>query len=820
MSKKNPQLELANEFVEYTDCTIFLTGRAGTGKTTFLKNLAKTSAKRLIIVAPTGVAAINAGGVTMHSFFQLSFAPFVPGGSAQSQNMKYRFSKEKINIIKSLDLLIIDEISMVRADVLDAIDAVLRRYRQSEAPFGGVQLLMIGDLQQLSPVITKNDQSILGEHYKTPYFFGSYALQKTKLAYIELQQIYRQSDISFINLLNKIRENSITEAELAELNKRYNPEILEEGHEDYITLCTHNYRADAINSNKLVGLSAKTYSFAAEIKDDFPEQAYPASLSLELKPGAQVMFLRNDISVDRLFFNGKIGRVIDIDEDGINVLCPGERTPVTVKPVVWEHMEYKLDAESGEIEEKKLGTFSQYPLKLAWAITIHKSQGLSFDRVIVDGEAAFAPGQIYVALSRCRSLEGLVLCSTLRRSAMQTDRTVLQFIEQSEKSFDPLIRLKQEKILYQQKLILVCYHFEQLAGKLRRVTFLLTSNRYIVQISGMKDVEAFETGVTDEICAVGGNFQRQLIDIFKEDILPTDNDHIMERCCKAAGYFCKKIDELLIKPLELLRIESDNSEINKKIAIAQTALLTEALVKKAGIASGKTGFSPRAYLRAISQVEIEQKGRGKKREAKIPAYSEEDIAHPKLFASLRKWRTVKAKEEKIPAFQVLHQSAMVQITVSLPKSDKELLKLKGVGPRTVEKYGEELLSLVREYCGINDIQQMSLPEPKREVASKVKASRGNTKEISLNLFNEGKAIVEIAQLRDLSAATIETHLAFWVKEGKMSIARLVSKERQQEIEVVLLKSADLQLGEIKEQLGKACSYGDIKFTQAHLQREK
>ncbi len=438
---QNPELQLAFDFIQFTNRNVFLTGKAGTGKTTFLHNLKRSSPKRMIVVAPTGVAAINAGGVTIHSFFQLAFHPHIPTANEQpspvgrsQEGGNFKMSREKVNIMKSLDLLVIDEISMVRADLLDAVDSILRRYKNHLLPFGGVQLLMIGDLQQLAPVVKEEDWEMLGKYYDTAFFFGSLALQQTDYITIELQHVYRQKDLSFITLLNKIRDNQLDSSALQELNKRYDPEFDPDSDEGYITLTTHNAQAQSLNDSRLLKLPGKIQTFKARVKDDFPEYAYPTAFELHLKTGAQVMFVKNDISKDKLYFNGKIGTIVDIDDDVITVQCPEDPDAIPVEKVEWQNMKYTLDDETKEIQETVIGTFTQYPLKLAWAITIHKSQGLTFDKVIIDARAAFAHGQVYVALSRCRTLEGIVLSTPVSQRGIITDPTVSGFVGAIERN--------------------------------------------------------------------------------------------------------------------------------------------------------------------------------------------------------------------------------------------------------------------------------------------------------------------------------------------------------------------------------------------------
>ena len=421
--EKNPELRHAWDFVEHTGISIFLTGKAGTGKTTFLRTLKEKSSKRSVIVAPTGVAAINAGGMTIHSFFQLPFSPYIPNTIVKRE---YGVSKEKRNIIKTLDLLIIDEISMVRSDLLDAIDSVLRRFKNPTKPFGGVQLLMIGDLQQLTPVVTDEDAHMLKPHYSTPYFFGSHALAQIPYVTIALKHVYRQQEDAFLNILNHVREGRPTAEDMQRLNARYDPNFRPE--EDYIRLTTHNAMADNYNDSQLAQLATPSYNFKAEIRGTFPEYSYPTSEILTLKAGAQVMFVKNDSSPLRQYYNGRIGRVKRIDKEQITVHCPGDNFDITVTPQEWENTRYVINKETKEIEPEVQGMFRQYPLRLAWAITVHKSQGLTFNNVKIDFTGGvFAGGQTYVALSRCTSLQGISLQEPIRRENIFVRTEVTNF---------------------------------------------------------------------------------------------------------------------------------------------------------------------------------------------------------------------------------------------------------------------------------------------------------------------------------------------------------------------------------------------------------
>lgn len=423
------QLEIALRIINETGANLFLTGKAGTGKTTFLRQLSQQTRKRMVVLAPTGVAAINAGGVTIHSFFQLDFSPYIPGrGFASGDNSKFRFSKMKRQIINSLDLIVIDEISMVRPDVLDAMDSVLRRFRNPTLPFGGVQLLLIGDLRQLAPVAKPHELEILKPYYNSLYFFDSIALREARFLTIELTKVYRQDNPEFIRLLNTVRDGNITSATIDALNSRYIPGFNPPDSEGYIRLTTHNFQADAINSQRIAALTTDPVCFDAKIDGTFPESAHPADAHLLLKVGAQVMFIKNDSGTERQFYNGMIGTITEIGDDEVTVQPANGEEPVNIGRMEWENISYKVNNTTKEITRHVDGTFSQLPLRLAWAITVHKSQGLTFDRAIINVSESFAPGQTYVALSRCKSLEGLVLDAPIPASAIITDSTVSGFI--------------------------------------------------------------------------------------------------------------------------------------------------------------------------------------------------------------------------------------------------------------------------------------------------------------------------------------------------------------------------------------------------------
>lgn len=420
MERGNFELDVARFIVEKTDMSLFLTGKAGTGKTTFLREVVRYTKKKCIVLAPTGIAAVNAGAMTIHSFFQFGLGPFVQGVIEPKSD--FRINKSKLELIRHLQLLIIDEVSMVRADLMDHIDVELRRIRRNSKPFGGVQLLMIGDLQQLPPIAHGGEDELLRQYYKTLYFFSSAALKSMKYSCIELKNVYRQTDRHFIDILNHARDCTLTSQDISDLNARYIPGFSPKPEDGYIRLMTHNRQVDYVNETEMEKLDSKPYTFVAAVTGTFPEESYPTADSLTLKKGAQVMFIKND--PERRFINGTLGEVKSIDKNSIAVRLTESGTVIDVEPMEWQNIRYQFDEESKEISSKQIGRFKQYPLKAAWAITVHKSQGLTFDKAIIDVHAAFSPGQAYVALSRCRTLDGLVLSSPVSASVFMRDNAV------------------------------------------------------------------------------------------------------------------------------------------------------------------------------------------------------------------------------------------------------------------------------------------------------------------------------------------------------------------------------------------------------------
>lgn len=560
---ENKELALAWKFIEDTDVSVFLTGKAGTGKTTFLRKVKEEMPKRMVVVAPTGVAAINANGVTMHSFFQLPIGIHVPGQVEKERHNYFTMSKEKKNILRTLDLLIIDEISMVRCDLLDAVDQVLRKYKDRYKPFGGVQLLMIGDLQQLAPVANEQEWSVLRDYYDTPYFFSSKALQQTPYITIELQKIYRQEDDHFISLLSNIREGRLDQTTVASLNQRYIPGFTIPADSDYILLTTHNYRAQQYNQQQLDSLDSTPHRFCCQVSGTFPETSYPADSELVLKVGAQVMYIKNDSSVPARYYNGKIGKVMGFNANGILVQSVGENTMVNVEPAVWENTEYEIDPETKEIREHVVGNFTQYPLRLAWSITIHKSQGLTFDHAVLDINQSFAHGQVYVALSRCRTLEGLVLSNRLYTKSLHQDEQVSEYIHRELASApQSYSRLEEYRFRYHQRLLDEQFDFLPLQSYVGDMSRLFHEYLYKNYPVLCQEWESAEKEVKEKMSDVALKFKSQYIQLLAENGNDLTNAHLQERIHKAADYFFKNLCDLLA---ELHTESKDIAIVNKQV---------------------------------------------------------------------------------------------------------------------------------------------------------------------------------------------------------------------------------------------------------------
>lgn len=625
----NREMNLAWQFVANTNTSVFLTGKAGTGKTTFLHKLRELSPKRMVVLAPTGVAAINAQGQTIHSFFQLPFGPNIPGLQQGEGNLRYRMSKEKKQLIRTLDLLVIDEISMVRCDLLDAIDDVMRKYRDRNRPFGGVQLLMIGDLQQLSPVAQDKEWSLLSSYYDTPYFFGSKALAKIDYITIELRHIYRQQDEHFISLLAAIRENRIDKPALDTLNRRYIPGFVPPKDEDWIRLTTHNRMADTYNEQQLNQLSSKELRYVAEVHGNFPETSYPAAYELVVKEGAQVMFLKNDPSGNKDYYNGKIGVVEGTEWDDehnrelIRVYCKEDGSTILLPPVTWENTKYVIDEESKEIREEVEGTFRQYPLRLAWAITIHKSQGLTFNHAVLDINASFTHGQVYVALSRCRTLEGLVLAQALYPGSIITDDSVSAYIDkeiaEGMKKEEELPILKQS---YYLSLLDEMFDFSKLISGYNYLTRVVDEHLYNQYPELLTLMKSNQKRMETDLMVVASKFRQQYGRLVYASSNAAKDAKLQERLQSAYVYFRDQLIDIIGNLLPELAISIGNKQVSTQFNNALEVFMLEYRIK-IGVfmrfCEEKSAFNVKGYLRAKAAAVLDDVSpKGQNRSTKRP----------------------------------------------------------------------------------------------------------------------------------------------------------------------------------------------------------
>jgi len=659
----NNALNTAWEFVEKTGKSVFLTGKAGTGKTTFLRKVVEESRKRVVVVAPTGIAAINAGGVTIHSFFQLPLHPFIPGAKIES---KFAFSKEKRSIIKTMDLLIIDEISMVRSDLLEAVDSVLRRFRNRFKPFGGVQLLMIGDLQQLTPVITDEEFQLLAPYYSSPYFFGSRALSQVDYVTIELKEVYRQQDDAFISILNSVRCGRPSPDVIRALNQRYDPNFIPSSDEGYIRLTTHNNIANSYNEQQLDMIDEPIHCFDAVIDGNFPEYAYPTEARLELKVGAQVMFVKNDPSAERRYFNGKIGVVTDFYEEYILVQCPGDDEKIAVEPLEWENCRYVINEQTQEMETEVVGIFKQYPLRLAWAITIHKSQGLTFDKAIIDAASSFASGQVYVALSRCRTLEGMVLATPLRQDAVITDHRVDDYIDgQEEAAQRSVARLESIKEEYYKELLGELFDFKELASLQKRMLGVCMEFPSGTVVGLAQKHNDILNSLNETVVPVGAKWQRL---IMQKPYQEVSSQEFSARVKNGCAYFLSELDGMYGEFLDKTRdIKAENKELVKRYGNVWNDLDMELsgiriLLK----AMSAVPFSTESYLRERQIAVFEASGFVPK-ELKTPKSSKKPASKP---------QKEKKEDTKVTTFKLYKQGLSV----------KEISKERDLNQQTIVRH--------------------------------------------------------------------------------------------------------------------------------------
>ncbi|GEP89239.1 Helicase [Chitinophaga terrae (ex Kim and Jung 2007)] len=722
---------LAADFINHTNRHIFLTGKAGTGKTTFLKYIKEHTRKNTIVVAPTGVAAINAGGVTMHSFFQLPFGPFIPGtkrGFTDDVNTtdkhslfrNIRFTNEKKVLLQEMELLIIDEVSMVRADMLDAIDVILRHFRNKPLlPFGGVQVLYIGDLYQLPPVVPESEWSMLSEYYSSIFFFAAKVIEQHPPLYVELKKIYRQNEQLFIDVLNRVRNSEVLHTDLQLLNERYQPTFKGEN-EEYIVLTTHNRKADEINARRLADMPGKVYRFEGKIEGDFSDKALPTELLLQLKVGAQVMFLKNDLAQPRRYYNGKLAIVKAIEEEEITLMLAGSHEELKLGKETWRNIRYSYNPEDNSIEEEEIGSFTQFPIRLAWAITIHKSQGLTFEKAIIDAGQAFAPGQVYVALSRCTSLEGLVLHSRIGYGSIRTDRQVVAFAEKENEPNELVVLLEMEKKKYQATALLQSFDWYRMQTTVRSFAVWIQDKK-LPDFEAALKLSRTLAAKTEQQSEVAAKFVLQLQQLLDTAVQTGEMEPLRERVNKAIGYFTQSIYEDLIVPVQ-----------------AEIAATRKAKAKK--------------YL--LQLMALEGDCWNKLRHIWEIAYADLDF------------------------------------TTGL-----------------------------KNYLQLREGAAEAATPPAKEKASG-KLEKGSSRRGTLELYLGGKSIADIAASRQLAVSTIESHLAQCIEAGEMDIDKFVSENTMRLILKHIGELGATAAGPIKERVGDAASYAEIRVVQWYLKKKQ
>lgn len=814
----NKNLELVRFYVENTDKNIFLTGKAGTGKTTFLRELAANTFKRMVILAPTGVAAINAGGMTIHSFFQMPFGPQIPddvdikdltynAATSVSRNIK-KIRRQKMKLIRSLDLIVIDEISMVRADLLDAVDAILRRLRHSAKPFGGVQMLMIGDIHQLAPVAKQDEWDLLSPFYKSVYFFDSHVLQKHPYICVELNHVYRQTDKDFVNLLNKLRNNILDSESKAILDKCYRPDFEPDDEDGYVTLMTHNSQVDNFNDEKMTSLKTDKKVFHADIQGDFPENSYPTKDKLVLKINAQVMFVKNDPSAEKAYYNGKIGKVAGFDDDGsVMVKCKDEMLKVV--PVKWDNVEYAVNEKTAEIEENVLGSFQQIPLKLAWAITIHKSQGLTFDKLVVDASKAFAHGQIYVALSRCTSIEGLVLRSKLSAWALTPDHNVNIFLSDMDNKYPDECRMQSDKEGYEYLMLLDLFDFKELENRLAKLFNVVFENKNIFNRKVIEKGFELKSDIYNNVVTVAERFKRQIDAMVAQQPGIENNAALQERVVKGCEYFKKSVK--VLEDVKTLPLDTENTAVNKDIQENMAALLEVMFVKNNCLDVCSKGFNVKEYLKVRNKSYIDfvyKKKDASRQEPKIPF---QDKA---LYDNLMRWRKEKADDNNVAPVQILPKKVIEDIVRLKPVNRSELKQIPKIGAMKIKRFGAEIIDMVLSAQGFEVVENAKKDE---DNASDILS---DTERKTKELLDNGFTIEETSLERGFSRTTIESHICKIIQKGCYDIQAFVPDDKIEIIKEYFVECNDPSLTAARDVLGEDYSYFELKAVLAALRAGK
>jgi len=826
----NEMFRLAVELVNQSSRNIFLTGKAGTGKTTFLKYIKENSPKQIAVVAPTGVAAINAGGVTIHSFFQLPLSPFIPQAKAFSGNndetinphsllSRLRMTNEKKKVLQALELLIIDEVSMVRCDTIDAIDTVLRHihYKHNQR-FGGVQVLFIGDMFQLPPVIKEKEWKLLSEYYSNPYFFESKVIKEEPPVYIEFNKIYRQSEEQFIRLLSQVRNNELNEEGIRILDQCFNPSFRREKQDGYIVLTTHNDKARDINAIELQKLKNDLFSFPAEISGEFYDNAYPAEEILQLKVGSQVMFIKNDADKSKRYFNGKIGVVTKLEEDKISVQCKDDPDEIEVKKEKWENIRYTLNKNTRKLDEDVLGSFVQYPLRLAWAITIHKSQGLTFEKAIIDAGEAFAPGQVYVALSRCTNLNGMILQSRIRSSGLFSDNRIVQFSKSSASANQLQMELEQSRKNYQLATLSSTFDFTAAISEAEEIL------RYINDHASSFNPEVLPwiqelLNKANKLQTTAIKFHLKLQLLFLQPEIPGENVVMQERIGAAANYFKTELQGLL-------------QFIQQSPAITDSRLHAKEYNESVKEIFALLSFK-RFLLEGLSgQFDIEAFQRHKMKFVLPPftvnAYAgssqqKTESRHPALYLQLRKLRDTICAKKDIPIYMVASSNTINEMAEYLPQTPEELMQVSGFGKIKADAYGQQFLELIQQYCKENNLTSRiveKIPKRQRKEKADSQKSKIDTKAETYKLYKQGISIGDIAQSRNLAVQTIEGHLAYYVQRGDINIEELINADKLLLIGAAIQDFKGGPITPIKEKLGSNIGFGEIRLAIAWAQFKK
>ena len=746
---------LTLQFINQTNRSVFLTGKAGTGKTTLLREIIRTTHKNVVVAAPTGIAALNAGGVTLHSLFQLPFGGFLPDSIAPnfSDSVKFetkislvrhfKMSGLKKAVIKNMELLIIDEVSMLRADTLDAIDFMMQSIRKNRTPFGGVQVLFIGDLLQLPPVIRDEEWQTLRKYYKGKFFFHSHVMQQLPPLYIELSTIYRQTDDAFISILNHLRNNEITDDDVKVLNAYVQPNFDLKANPGYITLTTHNAKADAINAQSLEDLKGTLYTYAAEIVDDFPDKIFPIEANLQLKIGAQIMFVKNDLSFDKKYFNGKMGVISSLSDKEILVHFPEENETIEVDKYEWQNIRYKVNDLTKEIEEEILGTFVHYPIKLAWAITVHKSQGLTFDKAALDVSQVFLPGQAYVALSRLRSLNGLILLSPLRMNGISNDHDVMEYATNkvSERLLNDSLALETKKFIHQY--LKNCFDWSELVQEWR-------NHQYSYQTVSEKEPKSKpalwakkQAEAMQAIYDPSRRFLAQLDSIFSDELF--DIQHVSERITAAFNYFFKPMDDLVY---ELLwKLEEVRKTKNAKTYFEALSVLEDLQVK------------------AVLQLMKAQL----------------------LIATVAEGQSISKENLTSPAIKSYKTNAIDAVHTAFKKDNSDLIE-----------------------DGVAEERYSTKKETKRKVVKK------STVEETFELWEQKLSVAEIANLRKFTQETILGHLTKLIQSKKIAITDVLPADKISELELAFKNYAEESVAPLKEKHGDAFTWEELRMFKASL----